>query len=122
MKKIILKIKPNKPSNSLRRFAASSDAASGADYGNVKCTIEISTEELFMSFELKATHELIQIASAGGWFRLDSALRPTHELVQIANAASKTGARVTFAGLKLRPTHELVQIASAGKGCVFFEG
>lgn len=75
-----------------------------------------------MSFELKPIHELIQIASAGGGFRLDSALRPTHELVQIANAASKVGTRITFAGLRLRPTHELVKIASAGKGCVFFEG
>ena len=75
-----------------------------------------------MSFELKPTHELVQIAFSGGGFRLDSGLRPTHELVQIASAASKTGARVTFAGLKLRPSHELIQIASAGKGCVFFEG
>ena len=75
-----------------------------------------------MSFELKPTQELVQIASAGGGFRLDAALRPTPELVQIASAASNKGSQVTFAGLKLRPTPELVQIASAGKGCVILEG
>ncbi|MCY3019827.1 MAG: hypothetical protein NTW87_12470 [Planctomycetota bacterium] len=73
-----------------------------------------------MSFELRPTAELVQIA-AGGGFRLDAALRPTPELVQIAATASGRGARVTFAGLKLRPTQELVQIAAAGKGCVYFE-
>lgn len=75
-----------------------------------------------MSFELKPTHELMQIASAGGGFRLDAGLRPTHELMQIASAAKGSGAKVVFAGLNLRPTHELMQIASAGKGVVFFEG
>lgn len=75
-----------------------------------------------MSFKLKTTPELVQIAAAGGGFLLDAALRPTPELVQIAAAASRTGARVTFAGLKLRTTPELVQIAAAGKGCVFLEG
>jgi hypothetical protein len=75
-----------------------------------------------MSFELKPTHELIQIAAAGGGFRLDAALRPTHELIQIAAAAKSGGAQVTFAGLKLRPTHELIQISAAGKGVVILEG
>ena len=75
-----------------------------------------------MSFELKPTNELVQIAAAGGGFRLDSSLRPTHELVQIAAAARTSGAQVTFAGLSLRPTYELIQIASAGKGIVILEG
>lgn len=75
-----------------------------------------------MSFELKPTHELIQIAAAGGGFRLDAGLRPTHELVQIAAAAKGSGANIVFAGLKLRPTHELIQISAAGKGVVFLEG
>ncbi|OHB39322.1 MAG: hypothetical protein A2Y09_03560 [Planctomycetes bacterium GWA2_39_15] len=75
-----------------------------------------------MSFELKTTMELVQIAAAGGGFRLDAAMRTTPELVQIAAAASRTGARVTFAGLKFRTTPELVQISAAGKGCVFLEG
>lgn len=47
-----------------------------------------------MSFELKPTHELLQIASAGGGFRLDATLRPTHELLQIASAAKGGGAKV----------------------------
>jgi len=74
-----------------------------------------------MGFELKPTHELMQIASAGGGFRLNAALRPTHELMQIASAAKGSGAKLVLAGLKLRPTHELLQIAAAGKGVVFFE-
>lgn len=75
-----------------------------------------------MSFELKTTHELIQIAAAGGGFRLDAGLRTTHELIQIASAAKNSGARITFAGLSLRTTHELIQISSAGKGVVILEG
>ena len=75
-----------------------------------------------MSFELKPTHELVQIAAAGGGFRLDANLRPTLELIQIAAAARNSGAHVTFAGLTLRPTHELIQIAAAGKGIVVLEG
>ena len=75
-----------------------------------------------MSFELKPTNELVQIAVAGGGFRLDAGLRSTPELVQIAVAAKSSGARITFAGLSLRPTHELVQIAVAGKGVVILEG
>lgn len=75
-----------------------------------------------MSFELKPTHELIQIAAAGGGFRLDAGLRPTHELIQIAAVAKNSGARITFGGLSLRPTHELIQISAAGKGVVILEG
>lgn len=75
-----------------------------------------------MGFELKPTNELIQIASAGGGFRLEASLRPTAELIQIASAARTSGATVTFAGLTLRPTLELVQIASAGRGFVILEG
>jgi hypothetical protein len=75
-----------------------------------------------MSFELKPTHELIQIAAAGGGFRLDAGLRPTHELIQIASAAKNSGAQITFSGLGLRSTHELIQISAAGKGVVILEG
>lgn len=75
-----------------------------------------------MSFKLKPTQELLQIASAGGGFRLDAGLRPTQELIQIASAAKGSGARIVFAGLNLRPTHELIEISSAGKGVVFLEG
>ena len=74
-----------------------------------------------MSFELRMVEDLIQIAAAGGGFRLDAGLRRTEDLVTIAAAASRSGARVTFAGLKLRPTTQLIQIAAAGKGCVFLE-
>lgn len=75
-----------------------------------------------MSFELKPTHELIQMAAAGGGFRLDAALRPTQDLIQLASAAAGSGAKIVLAGLNLRPTHELIQISAAGKGAVFFEG
>ena len=78
-------------------------------------------QENDMSFRMKTVPELVQIASAGGGFRLDAAMRTTPELVQIASAASRSGARVTFVGINMRTTPELVQIASAGKGCVFFE-
>lgn len=73
-----------------------------------------------MSFQLKPTRELVQIAAAGGGFVLDGSLKPTRELVQIAAAGSTTGARLTFTGLGLKPTRELVQIAAAGRGCVIF--
>ena len=72
-------------------------------------------------FELKPTNELVQIAAAGGGFRIKVNVKPTTDLVQIAAAASKTGAHIIFIGLKTRPQDELVQIAAAGKGCVFFD-
>jgi hypothetical protein len=75
-----------------------------------------------MSFELRTTLDLVQLAAAGGGFRLDANLRPTLELVQIAAAARNGGARVTFAGLTMRPQQELVQIAAAGKRAVVLEG
>jgi len=72
-------------------------------------------------FELKPIQDLVQIAAAGGGFRINASLKPTSDLVQIAAAASKTGANIIFIGLPLRPQSDLVQIAAAGKGCVFFE-
>ena len=75
-----------------------------------------------MSFELRPTLDLIQIAAAGGGFRLDEKLRPTVDLIQIAAAVAIKGATVTFAGLNLRPTLELIKIAAAGKGYVILEG
>jgi len=72
-------------------------------------------------FELKPINELVQIAAAGGGFRIKVNVKSTTDLVQIAAAASKTGAHIIFIGLKTRPPDELVQIAAAGKGCVFFD-
>ena len=72
-------------------------------------------------FELKPINELVQIAAAGGGFRIKVNVKPTTDLVQIAAAASKSGAHIIFIGLKTRPQDELVQIAAAGKGCVFFD-
>lgn len=72
-------------------------------------------------FELKPIHDLVQLAAAGGGFRIKASLRPTSDLVKIAAAASNKGAHIIFIGLKLRPQHDLVQIAAAGKGCVFFD-
>jgi hypothetical protein len=73
-------------------------------------------------FETRTTHELMQIASAGGGFRMDASARPTHELMQIAGAAKNGGANVIMVGMTTRPTHELMQIASMGRGRVSFEG
>ena len=75
-----------------------------------------------MSFELRSTPDLVQVAAAGGGFRLDAATRPTPDLIQIAAAAASGKAHVTFAGMEHRPTADLVQIGEAGKGFVSFEG
>jgi hypothetical protein len=75
-----------------------------------------------MGFELRSTSDLIQIASAGGGFRLEAKLRSTHDLIKIAAAAANKGSRLTFSGLNIRSTADLIQIASAGKGCVILEG
>lgn len=75
-----------------------------------------------MSFEMRPTLDLVQIATSGGGFRLDAGMRPTLDLMQIATAAKGSGAKLVFAGLNLRPTLDLMQIAAAGKGVVFFEG
>ncbi len=70
---------------------------------------------------MKATHELVQIAAAGGGLRLAASSKATHELVQIAAAASRTQAQIFLTNAGAKATHELVQIAAAGKGCVVFE-
>lgn len=75
-----------------------------------------------MSFEHRQTGELIQIALAGGGFRLTATYRQTQDLVQIAAAAAKGGASVILTGLTNRSTNDLLQIAAAGKGAVIFEG
>jgi len=74
-----------------------------------------------MAFEKRHTTDLVQIAAAGGGFRLNAASRHTADLVQIAAAAGRSGARLTFLGLGSRQQVDLVQIASAGKGAVCFE-
>ena len=71
-------------------------------------------------FENKTTLEIVQIAAAGGGFRLKANNRTTLELVQIA-AASNKGTKIFFSGLRNRTQLELVQIAAAGKGCIFFD-
>lgn len=70
---------------------------------------------------MKPTHELIQIAAAGGGLRLAASSKPTHELIQIAAAASNKGCHVYLTNAGVKPTHELIQIGTAGKGCVVFE-
>lgn len=70
---------------------------------------------------MKSTHELVQIAAAGGGLRLAISSKSTHELVQIAAAASGKQAQIFLANANSKSTHELVQIAAAGKGCVVFE-
>ena len=63
------------------------------------------------------TTDLVQIASAGGGFRLEAKTRMTSDLVQIASG----GGTIFLSGMNTRMTTELVQIASAGKGYVIFE-
>ena len=72
-------------------------------------------------FEMKPIQDLVQIAAAGGGFRMKGGQKQTSDLVQIAAAASKSGAHIIFIGLTMRPQSDLMQIAAAGKGCVFFE-
>lgn len=75
-----------------------------------------------MSFEHRATEDLIRIANAGGGFTLDAGFRSTEDLIRIANAASNKGARVVFRGLAQRSTEDLIRIGNAGKGAVSLEG
>ena len=74
-----------------------------------------------MALDAKPTSELIQIAAAGGGFRLNAKTRSIADLVQIAAAAKNGGATVIFAGISARRTTDLVQIGAAGKGAVIFE-
>jgi hypothetical protein len=74
-----------------------------------------------MSFAKMPTDDLIQIANAGGGFRLDATHRYPDELVQIASAAKNGGATVIFYGMSRCYTHDLIRIATAGKGAVIFE-
>lgn len=71
--------------------------------------------------ETRPVEDLIRIASAGGGFRLNAALRPTNDLIRIASAASTSGARLYFDGLGMRTTEDLIRIGSAGKGRVSFD-
>jgi len=74
-----------------------------------------------MSFGKMPIDDLIQIASAGGGFRLDATHRYPDELIQIATAAKTGGATVIFSGMVTYYTDDLIQIATAGKGSVIFE-
>jgi hypothetical protein len=70
---------------------------------------------------MKPTHDLIQIATAGGGLRLSASTKPTHDLIQIAAAASNMGCHVYLTEAGKKPTHDLIKIGAAGKGCVVFE-
>ena len=72
-------------------------------------------------FESKTVAELVQIAAAGGGFRMKAGSRDTQELVRIAAAAASGSAQVCFTGLGARSLQELVQIGAAGNGKVVFE-
>ena len=74
-----------------------------------------------MSLGKMPIDDLIQIASAGGGFRLDATQRYPDELMQIATAAKNGGATVIFYGMSRCYTHDLIRIATAGKGAVIFE-
>jgi len=74
-----------------------------------------------MSLGKMPIDDLIQIASAGGGFRLDATQRYPDELMQIATAAKNGGATVIFSGMFQYYTNDLIRIATAGKGAVIFE-
>lgn len=74
-----------------------------------------------MALQGRTTLDLVQIASAGGGFKLEAAGRATLDLVQIAAAAARSKARVVFINMAGRSTLDLVQIATAGQGSVSFE-
>jgi hypothetical protein len=74
-----------------------------------------------MSFEMRPTSDLIQIARAGGGFILDAQLRNTSDLIQIAKAASETNARIVLRGMQMRSTADLIAIGRAGNGSIVFE-
>ena len=69
----------------------------------------------------KTTHELVQIAMAGGGMTLSARGMSVFDLQQIATASSNKGARLVIRDPGGMTTPELVQIAMAGKGCVSFE-
>jgi hypothetical protein len=75
-----------------------------------------------MSFEHRATGDLIRLAIAGAGFTLSAAHRPTQDLIRIAIAAQSGGGQVTFTGLTHRPLNDLIRIGVAGKGHVTLEG
>jgi hypothetical protein len=74
-----------------------------------------------MSFGKMPIDDLLQIANAGGGFRLDATHRYPDELIQIATAAKNGGATVIFYGMSRYYTNDLMRIATAGKGAVIFE-
>jgi DNA replication protein len=74
-----------------------------------------------MSFGKMPIDDLLQIAKAGGGFRLDATHRYPDELMQIATAAKNGGATVIFYGMARYYTNDLIRIAAAGKGAVIFE-
>jgi len=74
-----------------------------------------------MSFETRATADLVRIAAAGGGFRLEAGSCTNADLVRVAAAAATSGARLTFSGLGTRTTADLVRIGAAGNGGVVLE-
>lgn len=73
-----------------------------------------------MAIKTMHTSELVQLAAAGGGFKINISSRPLGEIIQIA-AAARGKARLTITGIASRPVAELVQIAAAGSGSVEFE-
>jgi len=53
-----------------------------------------------MPFNARPTSGLIEIAIAGGGFRLTAGMRPLNDLVKIAQSAKSSGARVIFTGVE----------------------
>jgi len=57
-----------------------------------------------MSFKIRPTADLPQIAGSGGGFRLDATIRPTADLIQIAADAHAGNARIFMDELQIRFT------------------
>ena len=70
----------------------------------------------------RLTKDLVQIAVAGGGFKLDAGTRPISDLIEIASAAARGGGTIYLTGMNKHPTGDLIQISEAGKGHVVLEG
>jgi dihydroorotase-like cyclic amidohydrolase len=70
---------------------------------------------------LRSIEELIEIARAGGGFRLDASRCSTEDVLRVARVAGECGAQVHISRIYSKSTDDLIKIASAAKGHVFFE-
>ena len=74
-----------------------------------------------MTFETKSNKQLVDLATAGAGFKINTAMMTMAQIMPIATAAAIGNARVVFTGAETRQQADLIKIAKAGKGNVFFK-